>query len=256
MPFQKYLRHMLAIDIGNTYIKAAVIDDGGVSETSYLSTEECIRGNRYFPLSPLAGSGKEGIVIASVRKQALDVIKNEAPLLFGRPPFIVDINTKTGMKNLYLSTDTLGIDRLVTAAAAWHLYGKEKRPVITVDMGTATTIDLVTSGGEFAGGIIAPGLESALAGLLSKAPELPAVTVEKVERLIGRTTAECMSSGAVATQAAMIRGFAAMIDPGAVIVVTGGMAPVISNWLDERCIIDENLMFKGLKVIYEINRKS
>jgi type III pantothenate kinase len=244
---------MLTIDIGNTYIKAAVIDDGGVSETSYVATEESIRKKRYFSLSTLAESGKKGIVVASVRKQALEIIKDEALNLFGKPPFIVDINTETGLRNLYLSPLTMGIDRLVTAAAAWHLYRKEGRSVIAIDMGTATTVDLISSGGEFAGGIIAPGLQSALSGLLEKAPELPKVIIEKVERLIGRTTSECMSSGAVASQAAMIRGLADMIDDQAVVVVTGGMAPVISNWLKKSYIIDENLMFKGLKIIYDRN---
>jgi type III pantothenate kinase len=244
---------MLAIDVGNTFIKAAVIDEGGVSEISYLSTEECIRKNRYFSMMPLAESGGKGIVVASVRKQALEIIKEEAMALFGKTPFIVDINTETGIRNLYLSPDTLGIDRLVTAAAAWHLYRKKGRPVITVDLGTATTVDLISASGEFAGGIIAPGLQSALLGLLENAPELPKVAVEKAERLIGRTTSECMSSGAVASQAAMIRGLTEMIDTQAVVVVTGGMVPMISNWLKESYIIDDNLMFKGLKIIYDRN---
>jgi type III pantothenate kinase len=244
---------MLAIDVGNTYIKAAVIDDGGVTETSYLSTEECIRENRFFSLSPLAESGKKGIVVASVRKQALEIIKEEALSLFGKSPFIVDIHTETGIRNLYLSPHTLGIDRLVTAAAAWHMYRKEGRSVITIDMGTATTVDLISASGEFTGGIIAPGLQSALSGLLENAPELPKVTVEKTERLIGRTTSECMFSGAVTSQAAMIRGLTDMIDDQAVVVVTGGMIPMISNWLKESYIIDENLMFKGLKIIYDRN---
>ncbi len=247
---------MLAIDIGNTFIKAAVVDGRGVSNISYLSTEKCIRENKFFPLLPLKKISANGIAIASVRKQALEIIMNEARSLFGGAPFIVDISTDTGIKNLYLTPDTLGIDRLVTSAAAWHLYRQGDSPVITVDMGTATTIDLVSSKGEFMGGIIAPGLESALEGLLENAPELPRVIVEKVNRLIGRTTAECMSSGAVASQAAMIRGLTDMIDPHAVAVVTGGMAPVISNWLNGRYIIDENLMFKGLKLIYERNRNS
>lgn len=247
---------MLAIDVGNTYIKAAVIDDGGITETSYLLTEECIRENRYFSLSPLAESGKKGIVIASVRKQVLEIIKDEALALFGKTPFCVDIHTESGIKNLYLSPHTLGIDRLVTAAAAWYLYKKDSRSIITIDMGTATTIDLINAGGEFMGGIIAPGLQSALAGLLENAPELPKVIIGKVERLIGRTTAECMSSGAVASHAAMIRGLTDMIDDKAVVVVTGGMAPMISNWLTKSYIIDENLMFKGLKIIYDINHNS
>jgi type III pantothenate kinase len=247
---------MLAIDVGNTYIKAAVIDERGLSEICYLPTEECIRENKCFSLLPVKKFSGGGIAVASVRKQVLEIIKDEALSLFGISPFVVDISTDTGIKNIYLTPHTLGIDRLVTAAAAWHLYRQDNRPVITVDMGTATTIDLVNVSGEFMGGIIAPGLESALAGLIENAPELPKVIIEKVHRLIGSTTAECMSSGAVAAQAAMIRGFTDMIDPNAVVVVTGGMAQVISNWLNRRFIIDENLMFKGLKIIYERNLNS
>ena len=248
---------MLVIDVGNTFIKAAIIDDGGgIAEMLYLPTEDCLRENKYFPLLKIKEVPGNSIAIASVRKPVLEIIKNEALILFGKNPFIVDITTDTGIRNLYLTPHTLGIDRLVTAAAAWHLYRQDDRPVITVDMGTATTIDLISVNGEFMGGIIAPGLESALAGLLGKAPELPNVLIEKIERLIGRTTAECISSGAIAAHAAMIRGLTDMIDAQAVVVVTGGMAAVISNWLEERYIIDEDLMFKGLKIIYEINHNS
>jgi type III pantothenate kinase len=247
---------MLAIDVGNTFIKAAVIDDGGIAKMLYLPTEDCIRENKYFSLLKIKEVPGNCIAIASVRKPALEIIKNEALSLFGKSPFIVDISTDTGIKNLYLTPHTLGIDRLVTAAAAWHLYKEDDRPVITVDMGTATTIDLISVNGEFMGGIITPGLESALIGLLGNAPELPKVIIEKVERLIGRTTAESMSSGAVTAHAAMIRGLTDMIDDHAVVVVTGGMAPVISNWLKRQYIIDENLMFKGLKIIYERNLNS
>jgi type III pantothenate kinase len=244
---------MLAIDVGNTFIKAAVMDNEGVNEKFYLHTETCISKNTYFPLVNINKVPGDSIVIASVRKPVLDIIRNEALRLFGKSPFIVDISTDMGLKNLYLTPGTLGVDRLVTSAAAWHLYSQDHRALITVDMGTATTLDLISANGEFIGGVIAPGLESALAGLLGNAPELPRVAIEKVERLVGRTTVECMSSGAVASHAAMIRGLADMIDRHAVVVVTGGMANSISNWLNGRYIIDEDLMFKGLKIIHERN---
>ena len=245
---------MIAVDVGNTFIKTAYFNAGEIAGINYVPTQTCIDEGGFFRLLPETYSDAgEAVAIVSVRKAALDIIARETFTKFGAGPFIVDADTDTGIRNLYLSKDTLGLDRLVTAAAAWKLYSEKNRPVIVVDMGTATTVDLVSKEGEFIGGLIVPGIKSALAGLLIAAPELPDVKIERIQTLIGRTTYECMSSGAMAAHAGMIRGVCEMIDPGAVVLITGGMAEAVLNWLPGRFIFDENLLMKGLKIIYDRN---
>lgn len=245
---------MLAIDVGNTLIKTAVFKGDEISEIFFASTEEAQLRRVFIELFPDISFGRnEPVVVASVRKKVLEIIKKEIIFKTGLEPFICDIKTETGLTNKYLTPETLGIDRLITSTAAWRLYRQQGRPVITVDMGTATTIDMVTDKGSFIGGVITPGLISAFNGLLEDAPELPDIKIEKVERLIGRTTKECMLSGAVAAHAAKIRGLCGMMAPEAVVVVTGGLLNVLSNWLEDSYILDEHLLFKGLKLIYEYN---
>jgi type III pantothenate kinase len=165
-----------------------------------------------------------------------------------------------GIANLYATKETLGTDRLVDAAACYHLHTKGKRPGIVIDMGTATTIDYITEKGEFLGGAIAPGLVSAYRGLLAFAPELPEVGISKVESPIGTTTKDCIRIGVIAGHAAMAQALSSMMaragggDP--LVVYTGGLAEVVEAWMPGEYIRDEHLTLKGLSIIYRINMKS
>lgn len=245
---------MLAIDIGNTYIKTAVFKNGEVADVYFTETDRCQEEKAYYSLLPgIAPAINEAVVISSVRKPVLEIIKKETSAITGNEPFVCSIKMKTGIQNEYLTCHTLGIDRIIAAAAAWHLYRNQNKPLIAVDMGTATTVDFVSAEGSFKGGIITSGLNSALKGLLLQAPELPETRIEKIERLVGRTTEECMAAGAMAAHAATVRGLCDMIAPDAVVVVTGGMAAYVSNWLKDHYIVDELLLFKGMKIIYELN---
>jgi type III pantothenate kinase len=245
---------MLAIDIGNTFIKVAVFKGNDITDVFSVPTERCLSENAFLKHLPEhVLKSENSVVISSVRKKVLEIISREIVSRTACEPFVCDIGTDTGITNKYLTPETLGIDRLITAAAAFRLYSRKGRPVIVVDMGTATTVDIVSAEGSFIGGVITAGLNSSLKGLLAEAPELPDVNIEKMERLVGRTTLECMSSGAIAGHAAKITGLCSMMAKDAVVVVTGGLVKVLSNWFKEDYIIDEHLLFKGLKLIYEYN---
>ncbi|MBN1635233.1 MAG: type III pantothenate kinase, partial [Deltaproteobacteria bacterium] len=159
----------------------------------------------------------------------------------------------------YHTKETLGVDRLVNAAAACFLYGIQGKPVIVIDMGTATTIDYVNPQNEFLGGAIAPGLVSASKGLEINAPELPQIDLSSDVSAIGRTTDECIRSGVILGHAAMIKGMVDLMsaqshETGPIVVLTGGLSEVVKESFSDRYIFDKNLTLKGLYHIYRINR--
>lgn len=247
------MRHaMLAIDVGNTHIKSAIFDGPVIRDVFVVSTNQCQQQGSFLELLPaLQCAPPDGVVIASVRAPVTRIMLSEFSARFGIQPLVVDIHTDMGIQNRYESTATLGIDRLVNAAAAYHFYQRPDRALIVIDMGTATTIDLVEPQGAFMGGAIAPGLISAYTGLRSLAPALPEIDIARARNPVGRTTTACMASGIVIGHAAMIREMARLMDPDPVAVVTGGLSTVIENWFPDDYIIDRDLTLKGLRIIYE-----
>jgi len=245
---------MLAIDVGNTHIKSAVFDGPVIRDVFIVSTNQCQHQGSYLELMPtLQTTPPDSVAIASVRTPITRILQAEFSTQFSVEPLLVDIHTDMGIKNCYQSAATLGIDRLVNAAAAYHLYHRPDRPLIVIDMGTATTIDYVDAQGAFIGGAIAPGLISAYTGLRSLAPALPEIVIERAQRPIGRSTMECMASGIVIGHAAMIREMARLMDieGDPIVIVTGGLSAVLEDWFPKDYIIDRDLTLKGLRIIYE-----
>jgi len=252
---------MLAIDVGNTHITCAVIEEEQILLTRRIATDICLNTGTFLDHLDLQGWAlSPGIVLSSVRRSVSELIAQECERRFGAAPFVVNNDTPMGITNLYATKETLGTDRLVDAAACYHLHTKGKRPGIVIDMGTATTIDYITEKGEFLGGAIAPGLVSAYRGLLAMAPELPEVGLSKVESAIGTTTNDCIRVGVIAGHAAMAQALSSMMakagcgDP--LVVYTGGLAEVVEAWMPGEYVRDDLLTLKGLSIICRINMKS
>lgn len=251
---------MLAIDVGNTHITSAVIEEEEVLLIRRIATQECLDTGSFFNHLDLEGRLlPREIVLSSVRRPVSEIIVQECVGSFGTAPFIVTNDTPMGITNLYETIDTLGTDRLVDAAACYHLHTRGKRPGIVVDMGTATTIDYITDKGEFLGGAIAPGLISAYRGLIASAPELPEIEISKVGSAIGATTKDCIRAGVIAGHAAMVQALSSMMSRNGqespLVVYTGGLADVVETWMPREYVRDELLTLKGLSIIYRINVK-
>ena len=148
----------------------------------------------------------------------------------------------------------LGADRLVNAVAAYDIY---KRSIIVIDLGTATTIDYVSSQGEYRGGAIAPGIVTAGEALFQRASKLPRVDFIYPKQMIGRNTVESMQAGIVAGYVSLVDGIVEKIrdevKTGPYVVATGGFAPLIAAHAKTINEVDENLTLKGLKIIFEKN---
>ena len=150
----------------------------------------------------------------------------------------------------------LGADRVADAAAAKHLYGS---PVIVVDFGTATNIEIINKEGTFVGGIIAPGVESSMKSLFSRAALLRSVELEDPGTAIGTNTAECMKVGIMYGEAARIDGLVdrvfKQLGYEATVVATGGLAHRIAPLSNSITEINLELTLQGLRMIYnELSR--
>jgi type III pantothenate kinase len=248
---------MLAIDVGNTNITAGIFEGSDLKDVFRVPTEECLKGSAFLTHVPaLCNVLPDSAVMVSVRSVAAKIIIKEFKESTGTSPMLVDVNTPMGIALSYETKETLGMDRLVCAAAAFHLYREKHRPLIVIDMGTATTIDYVSEDGVFKGGMIAPGIKSAYQGLLSAAPGLPRLDDLFAVEIIGTSTEACLRSGVVMGHACMIRKVVEMMarqnKAKPVVVLTGGTSGMVAKGLPRTYIIDNNLILKGLSVIWSL----
>ncbi len=251
---------MLAIDVGNTHITVGLFEGLKMQAVFRMPTEKCLKGLSFFEHLPeICEHISSGAVISSVRAPVSDIVVRELETMTSKRPLLVNVSTPMGIAIRYETKETLGVDRLICAAAAYHLYRKEGRAVVVIDMGTATTIDYVTEDGVFLGGMIAPGLKSSYLGLLTAAPQLPVLDDLLVHDIIGSSTEECIRSGLTMGHAAMIRGVVEMMAQAKgtlpVVVLTGGLSRIVRQILPRGYIVDEDLILKGLCLIFTLQNE-
>jgi type III pantothenate kinase len=180
---------------------------------------------------------------------------------------VVGPGVKTGLNILMDNPATVGSDMIVCAVAALEQY---KPPVMIVDMGTATTISVVDKNRNYIGGCIMPGVNVSLEAISNKTAQLPHISLEKPKSAIGKNTIDCMRSGVLYGNAAMIEGcierndnmkFASdivermeeEIGQKANVVVTGGLGKNIAALCKRQFDYDPELLIKGMYIIYKKN---
>lgn len=253
---------LIAVDVGNTNTVLGVYVDDELARDFRLSTDIERTADEYaamlLPLFEQAGldpGAATGVIISSVvppLHSAFDKLSRET---FGQPPLFVEPGIKTGLPIRYKNPVEVGADRIVNSLAARERFGA---PVIVVDFGTATTFDVVNPAGEYAGGIIAPGLAISAEALFSHASRLYQVEIQKPDQLIGEHTAGAMQSGLFYGYIGLVDGILERllkeIPEVQRVVATGGEAELIasgSRHIDE---VDAGLTLVGLKLIYDRNR--
>lgn len=249
---------LLAIDIGNTNIAFGVFRHEALRGHWRLSTEAQRTADEYGALlltllghSGISRNDLKGAIIASVVPRLTPVFKEALSRYFNAEAIVVT-NENCGIPVLTDNPAEVGADRLVNAVAAW---AERKKPLIVVDFGTAVTFDYVTERGEYAGGIIAPGIGISSEALFKKTAKLPRVEPRKPARLIGRNTVDSISSG-------VFYGFISLVDgiiermtaearTGPEVIATGGLAPIVIGESKYVTIADEFLTLKGLRIIFD-----
>jgi type III pantothenate kinase len=255
-------RLLLAIDIGNTNVAIGLFDRQTLRADWRLDTRASRTGDEYAVLLSelfrLAGHDLRVVsaaIISSVVPPALFPMEQLCRKHFKLDPVIVGPGTKTGMPILYENPREVGADRIVNAVAAYHRW---PQGAIVVDFGTATTFDVITSRGEYAGGVIAPGIMVSAEGLYRATAKLPRVEIVRPKTAVGRNTVASIQSGLVFGYAGLVDGIVgrirAEVDFTPRVVGTGGLAPLVASESTtiEEC--DDMLTLAGLALIYDRNR--
>jgi len=257
---------LLVVDVGNTNTVVGVFDlksgrAGEVRAHWRLETRARRTADEYaatlhelFTLAALPWQ-IEGGMIATVVPPALFAVEKFFEQHLKIRPLVVGPGLKTGMPILYDNPREVGADRIVNAVAA---YERWKQGCIIVDFGTATTFDLVTPKGEYAGGAIATGITPSADALYEKAAKLPRVEFTRPSSVVGKNTVASMQSGLyfgyVGLTDEIVTRMRASVDFPCKVVATGGLAPLIAK--DSKTIehTDEMLTLDGLRLLWERNR--
>jgi type III pantothenate kinase len=170
----------------------------------------------------------------------------------GTPPLVVDQRAVKGLPIRYHDPSVVGPDRLANAVAARSLYGT---PAVVVDLGTATTFDVVGARGDYVGGAIAPGVITSSEELFRRAARLSRVELEMPDRAIGRNTQESLQAGILLGTAgmvdALVRRIAHELGRKPHVIATGGLAPIVAPACETVDRVDEWLTLHGLRLIHE-----
>jgi len=195
-----------------------------------------------------------GVVMASVVPDQTAALREMVRRYFHFSPVVVEPGVKTGVAVLTDNPKEVGADRIVNALGAFSKYGG---PAIAVDLGTATTYDVVSEAGEFLGGAIAPGLQVSAGGLFAATARLPRVEISQPRSVIGKNTIESLQSGLLYGTAAEVDGMVERIQKelggNATVVATGGLAALIVPFCHSIDHHEPWLTLEGLRLIYEKN---
>lgn len=254
---------ILAVDVGNTQTVVGLFDDDDrlvahwrvSSEASITADELAVKVEGLLGLSGFAWGHVEHSIVGSVVPRLTDAWSDALTAMVGEGPLIVGPGLKTGMPIDYDNPHEVGADRIVNGVAAIAEYGA---PVLVVDFGTATTIDVVDATGAYIGGAIAPGVETSAEALFRKAARLSNVDLTDPGTVIGRNTRASVQAGLLLGQAAMVDGLVrrTWTEMGCKtrVVATGGLAERMVALCETVTDVDVDLTLKGLLLVYRKNR--
>ena len=255
---------LLVIDVGNTQTVIGIYDGETLLHMWRLATNKTDTSDelrlKVLPLlsmENLDASLVDGAAVASVVPQLTSAWEKALSLLIGCDPVVCNAaNAGALFQAAFDYPAEIGADRIADAVAAKALYGA---PVIVVDFGTATNLEVIDEEGRFVGGIIAPGLETSAKALFSNATKLPAIELADPGSAIGKSTVHAMQSGIVYGEADRVDGFVARIfaELGyeAPVVATGGLATTMAPLCRTVTHTNPELTLEGLRLVYETSQR-
>lgn len=252
---------LLAIDVGNTETVLGVFQGADLTWHWRIATraertadELALLFGGFLEQQGLSFSRQiTGVTLASVVPDQTQALREMVDRYFHFPPVVLEPGIRTGMPILYDNPKEVGADRIANAVAAYEKYGG---PAVVVDMGTATTFDVISGDGEYVGGVIAPGIRVSAEALFGATARLTRVEIVPPRSVIGKNTVESIQSGLVLGTASMIDGIVERIEKDlgdATVVATGGLAVLVIDLCASIDHHDPWLTLEGLRLIYERN---
>lgn len=257
---------LCAIDVGNTNIVLGLFDRETLLAQWRIATHHQRTADEYAALVSdlLRSRGWDfgritGVICSSVVPALTPVIEEFSRRILRIEPIDVTHELHSGLTLRIDTPAELGADRLVNAAAAYAQYGG---PVIIVDFGTAITICVVSSRGEYLGGSIAPGISIAAEALFQRTAKLSPIDLIRPKSVIGKNTVSAMQAGILIGFAGLVGTLIrrthtelAQIEPGkqARVVATGGLAHLIAPECPEIQDVRPTLTLEGLHLLYTLN---
>jgi type III pantothenate kinase len=251
---------LLAIDIGNTHTVLGLYDGRKLKGHFRIASNHASTGDECGILVKQLFEEYDkikGVIICSVVPPLTPVYEEMSKKFLKAEPVVVSSDLSLGIKVLYDDPKAVGADRIANAVAAYEIYGG---PVIVVDLGTATTFDVISEKGEYLGGAIAPGIETSSLNLFQRAAQLFKVSLEKPKKAIGTNTEESLRSGILFGAVGQIDEIVKRIKEELKqrrpskrkpkIIATGGLASLVAKESQTIEEVNPTLTLEGLRRIY------
>ncbi len=254
---------VFVLDVGNSNIKCGLFEDDKLFSSWRMKTDSERTADEYgisimsfFRHIGRTADEVEGIIVSSVIPSINYTLQHMCSIYFNKKALVVGPGMKTGLNILYDNPRELGADRIVSAIAAYTLYGG---PCIVVDFGTATTFGAVSDNGDFLGGAICPGLKISADALTMSAARLPRVELLRPEAVIAKNTIAGMQAGIIYGYAGqvdyIIRHMKQEMGGSPKVIATGGMAKLIAQESSGIDVVNSLLTLTGLNILYRRNAK-
>ena len=253
---------LLAMDIGNTNIVVGAFDGERLVDHWRIATVADRTADEYAVLlhgllarKSMTPAQVRGVCISSVVPSLLTTFGELAERHLDAPAVILSSAGATGIRLRAENPREVGADRIANAIAAAELHST---PAIIVDFGTATTFDAVSGDRELLGSAIAPGLDTAMEGLVQRAARLFSVELIPPARAIGTNTIASVQSGAIFGYVGLVEGlvqrFRNEMSGEPCVIATGGLAPAVAPHTDVFDLVDLDLTLHGLRLYYGLNQ--
>lgn len=251
---------ILAMNIGNTNFALRIKQNDRISKMRYPSKlfktqSDFVRViNQAIVEMRIKKESVTGVILSSVNPRLTNHLEGAVNEVFLISPITINASMNMKLNLSCYDTSQIGSDRIAICEAA---ISKHHAPLIVFDFGTATTINVIDKNGCFIGGSILSGLMMGINALAKDTAQLPQSEPGSEALLIGRNTQECIVSGAIFGNAAMLDGMAARIEKllgqKATVIITGGNANYVLPVCKTPMIHDPDLLFEGLHILYQCN---